>query len=328
MKTIRLFIVTSAFCAASLLSSAQLAKQEYSDSKYSVQYNIRNGLLHGKYVSCYANGNKRAQGKFSNNTRIGKWIVYDSTGQKQVVRKYKSLFSYERIFPKLYRRGPAKMLSEPVYEVVKNSDGSNKYFHLEKRHVYYANRSWLFLDAEKNNQLFNTDTLMSCLKTALQLDSATVYSNKDDEFRIPLTNNDALQILNANSSIAGFLIKEDAMFDNQRFLMENRIIGLCPLMKDNNGQYKALFWIYLPQFNKSLARVKMQQSALPRGVQTLEDVFFYRYFQASWVFSSSPYDRNLEEKLQLIDDNARYTDRFTIGQIETEHDYWIHYFKR
>ena len=167
---------------------------------------------------------------------------------------------------------------------------------------------------------------MARLKTALKNDSVTAYSNSDDEFRKPLSGAEALQILNGNTNISGFLIKEDAIFDNQRFLAENRIIGLCPLVKDNNSQYKALFWIYLPQFNKSLARVKTQQSGLPRGIQTLEDVFFYRYFEASWVFSSSPYDRNLEQKLQLIDDNARYTDRFIIGQIETEHDFWIQFF--
>ncbi len=326
MKTIRLFIVTSAFCAASLLAPAQLTKQEYSDSQYSAQYNVRNGLLHGKYVSYYSNGHKRAQGKFSDNHRTGKWIVYDSTGKKQVVRKYQSLYSYKRIFPKPYQKGPASLLSEPVYAASNYSGGVNKYFNLERRHVVYAQRSWQFIDAEKNKILFSTDTLMACLKTALKNDSVTVYSNSDDEFRKPLSGAEALQILSTNNSIAGFLIREDAIFDNQRFLTENRIIGLCPLVKDSNGQYRALFWIYMPQFNKTLARVKMQQSGLPRDIQTLEDVFFHRFFNASWVYSSSPYDRNLEEKLLLIDDNARYTDRYIIGQIETEHDFWIQFF--
>ncbi|HPS84373.1 MAG TPA: hypothetical protein PLA88_08660, partial [Bacteroidales bacterium] len=128
MKTIRLFIVTSAFCAASLLAPAQLTKQEYSDSQYSAQYNVRNGLLHGKYVSYYSNGHKRAQGKFSDNHRTGKWIVYDSTGKKQVVRKYQSLYSYKRIFPKPYQKGPASLLSEPVYAASNYSGGVNKYF--------------------------------------------------------------------------------------------------------------------------------------------------------------------------------------------------------
>ncbi|MPL95786.1 hypothetical protein SDC9_41958 [bioreactor metagenome] len=325
MKTMRLLLAVFIISAASLTASAQQSKQ-YSDSQYSVQYHVRNGLLNGKYVSFYSNGNKRAEGNFSDNNRTGKWIVYDSTGQKQVVRNYKSLFSYKRVFPKPYHKGPAKLLSEPVYEVQKNSDGSNKYFHLERRHVALSNRSWLFIDAEKNKLYFSADTLMSCLKTALQKDSATVYSNKDDEFRIPLTNTEALKMLNESARIAGFMIKQDEIFDNQRFLTESRIIGLCPLVKDNNGQYKALFWIYMPQFNKSIAQVKMQQSKLPRDIQTLEDVFFYRYFQASWVFSSSPYDRTFEGKLLLIDDNARYTDRFIIDQIETEHDCWVRFF--
>jgi len=326
MKYIKLFIATLLFCAASIVTSAQQTRQSYSDSSYTVRYQVRNGLPHGKYVSYYANGNKRAQGNFSNNNRTGKWIVYDSTGQKQVVRKYKSLFSYTRIYPKPFRKGPAKLLSEPVYKDNNNSGGANKYFHLEKRDVVYAQRSWLFFSAEKNKMLFSADTLMTYLKTALIQDSVTVYSNKDDEFRTPLSNDEALNILNANKNISGFLIKEDAIFDNQRFLLENRILGLCPLVKDDNGEYKALFWIYMPQFNKSLTLAKMQQSGAPSNIQTLEDVFFYRYFIASWVYSSSPYDRTFEEKLQLIDDNACYTDKFFISQIETEHDFWLYFF--
>jgi len=326
MKTIRLIIVTFAFCAASLLAPAQQSKQEYSDSEYSVQYEVRNGLMHGKYVSYYANGNKRAQGEFTDNNRSGKWTVYDSTGKIQVVRKYQSLYNYKRIYPKPYQKGAAKLLSEPVYDASHYSGGQNKYFALEKRNVFYANRSWQYIDAGKNKMFFNTDTLMTCLKTALKKDSVTVYSNKDDEFRTPLSSAEALQILSENPIIVGFMIKEDAFFDNQRFLTESRILGLCPLVKDNNGQYRALFWIYLPQFNKSLALVKMQQSGLPSDIQTLEDVFFHRYFNATWVFSSSPYDRTFDEKLQLIDDNAKYTDRFLINQIETEHDFWVHFF--
>lgn len=328
MKANSILFVTIAVFAISMMASAQNTSLSYNDTSYAVTYHVKNGLLHGKYISYYANGNKRAEGYFTNNNRSGKWTVYDRSGKKVVVRKYTSLFNYERIFPKPYRKGPASLLSEPVYAASNYSGGVNKYFNLERRHVVYAKRSWQFIDAEKNKMLFSSDTLMACLKTALKNDSVTAYSNSDDEFRTPLSGTEALQILSANKSIAGFLIREDAIFDNQRFLMENRIIGLCPLVKDNNGQYKALFWIYLPQFNKSLSLVKMQQSGLPRGIQTLEDVFFYRYFQASWVFSSSPYDRNLEEKLLLIDGNARYSDKFIIGQIETEHDLWIHFFAR
>lgn len=326
MKSIKLFIATLFFCAASVVASAQQTTQSYSDTSYTVRYQVRNGLPHGKYVSYYANGNKRAQGNFSDNNRTGKWIVYDSTGQKQVVRKYKSLFSYTHLYPKPFRKGPAKLLSEPVYKDNNNSGWANKYFHLEKRDVVYAQRSWLFINAEKNKMFFSADTLMACLKTALELDSMTVYSNKDDEFRTPLSKDEALNILNANKIISGFLIKEDAVFDNQRFLLENRILGLCPLVKDDNGEYKALFWIYMPQFNKSLALAKMQQSGAPRNIQTLEDVFFYRYFIASWVYSSSPYDRTFEEKLQLIDAKAQYSARFFIRQTETNHDFWLYFF--
>lgn len=325
MKTMRLLLAVFIISAASLPASAQKSKQ-YSDSQYSVQYHVRNGLLHGQYVSYYSNGNKRAEGNFSDNNRTGKWIVYDSTGQKQVVRNYKTLFSYERIYPKPYKKGPAKLLSEPVYATSNYSDGANKYFGLEIRDVVYAQRSWQFIDAEKNKVLFSTDTLMNCLKTALKLDSVTVYSNSDDEFRKALSGTEALQILANNPYIAGFMMKEDAVFDNQRLLMEKRILGICPLVIDGNGKYKALFWIYMPQFNASLANVKLQQSNLPHDIQTLDDVFFHRYFSASWVFSSSPYDRTFDEKLQLIDDNAQYTDKFFINQIEPEHDFWVRFF--
>lgn len=67
--------------------------------KYTCVYNKTKGMLNGLYTSYYNNGCEKAQGKFENNTRMGTWTLWDSTGNMIMQRKYDAPFQYSEVFP-------------------------------------------------------------------------------------------------------------------------------------------------------------------------------------------------------------------------------------
>ena len=65
----------------------EIRKQMYDNGQLKYQVEVESGLLNGKYMSWYRNGQKKAEGTFKNNQRIGNWSAYDSLRQIQMVSK-------------------------------------------------------------------------------------------------------------------------------------------------------------------------------------------------------------------------------------------------
>tara|TARA_B100001741_G_C16476222_1_gene562598 strand:+ start:33 stop:881 length:849 start_codon:yes stop_codon:yes gene_type:complete len=107
-------------------------------------------------------------------------------------------------------------------------------------------------------------------------------------------------------AVKRYRMKEEWFFDNQKSVMEPRIIGMCPVQEkfDEMGEYKGemmLFWIYFPEARIAFSTVPVYNEHNDAERRTLEDLFWKRKF-SSYIFKeTNVYDRKIDTYKQDLD---------------------------
>lgn len=295
-------------------------KHSFESQSIKCYYETTQGRIEGNYSSYYTNGKKKAEGKFENNYRIGKWTVWDSTGRVRMQRDYSDAFTFKRLLPAVPKDKVIDLLNVPQYSIKYNKDGFIEYFKLRERAVLWAKRIWRFVTPNDNKILFEKDKLFSILNKNIFNKNITPYQVTDDEFRNELL---VTGIDTSSIKLIGYKIKEDCFFDNERLVSESRIIGICPVVVNKVKQDTVdLYWVYFPQIRKYLAQEKIQQTGLPAQIKTFDDLFFYRYFYGQIYKESNVYDRPIST-YKTDKEIEKEAERIEISLIESEHDIWI-----
>ncbi|MCI5055007.1 MAG: gliding motility protein GldN [Flavobacteriales bacterium] len=129
-----------------------------------------------------------------------------------------------------------------------------------------------------------------------------------------------------SEKITRYEIKEDWFFDNQRSVMDVRIIGICPKVAEYNefGEfkgYKKLFWIYFPEARFVFKQTDVHNRFNDAERRTYEDIFWKRQFGSYIVKETNVYDRRISEYKvgldALIEAEEIKNDIFIV-----EHDLW------
>lgn len=296
-------------CLLLSLSSLVVNNNEFTFENEEVKcvYHKTDGRFNGHYTSYYKNGKKMAEGDFDNNLRKGIWTVWDTTGKILVQRDYATPFSFKSKFQNV-----DTLLK---YDLSYNNKGYIDYFPITEKNVVWAKRIWRNIDSKNNPALFKNDALFKVLQKIPLNDSVKIY--KDDEFKQAISSKD---ITLKNTKIVGYKIKEDIFTDNQRYVFESRIIGICPvIINETTKDTTDLYWIYWPTIREQLAKEKLKETTLSSRVKTMDDLFFFRNFSStiykeSFVFDKSKtYDAKSEEK--------------NIELIEFEHGMWTYFCK-
>ena len=105
-------------------------------------------------------------------------------------------------------------------------------------------------------------------------------------------------------------------------MAETTMIGLCPIIKyEGNSQVVELVWIYYPELLNQLA---LEQADIEGAIhiQTLEDVFHFRYFSSTIYKESNVYNRVISA---YKSGNELYNEaqRIEIAILDLEHNLWI-----
>lgn len=110
----------------------------------------------------------------------------------------------------------------------------------------------------------------------------------------------------APHAVKRYRIKEEWFFDNQKSVLEPRIIGMCPVQEkfDEMGEYKGempLFWIYFPEARVAFSTVPVYNPKNDAERRTLEDIFWKRKFSSYVIKETNVYDRKIDRYKQDLD---------------------------
>lgn len=298
-------------------------KRSYQDGKFSVECEMLYNLYDGKYVSYYPNKQKKAEGNFVENQRVGKWTAWDSTGKMVMQREYKNNFEFTRLYPS-YPQGTAQLFSAPVYKLNYNANGYIDYFFLQERACAVSKRIWRYVPKEKNPQVFQYNQFLPTLLDSVKAGKIFGFDIIDDEFRKKLEPG----VLNkyadtALYSLIGYKIKEDWFFDLDRMISETRMIGLLPVLREKSkGDTIELAWFYYPQVRAIAAKQMHDCNAVNQNASTLDNVFFFRNFYGEIYKESNVKNRSLKEYASGLMLEQERT-RIELSMIELEHDEWL-----
>jgi hypothetical protein len=318
MNKILLFFIIS-FSFLSFNDNGNRIIHLYKSATIKISYETNQGRMDGNYISYYNNGKKKSEGQFENNYRSGSWTVWDSTGKIRMERVYENPFIFKRIITETPNAKPIDLLNTPRYTIQYNKDGFIEDFKLEEKMVTWSKRIWRYISPKENPVLFENDKFFKILYKNIFANNITPFSVDDDEFKTEIS----LKIDTATTKIIGYKIKEDCFFDNERFVSETRIIGICPVAfnkvkKDTTD----ICWIYFPEIRKCLATEKIEQKGVPSKIKTVDDLFFFRYFYGEIYKETNIYNRPIASYTSG-NELRNEAERIELEMIETENNIWI-----
>jgi gliding motility associated protien GldN len=236
---------------------------------------------------------------------------------------------------------------------------------LREADVMWAKRVWQVIDLREkmnlplalpaSNSTMDRKSLIDVLQNAVHEGALTAYNTIDDEFTLPMTKAEIEKIGGAgfdtvqvqdpeppylsrdtvvkkefgHDKIISYRIKEEWYFDKQRSVMEVRIIGIAPLMFDEDDQgniregalKKPIYWIYYPEARPILANAETFNRFNDAERRSFDDVFQKRMF-TSYIFKeSNVFDRRIEgykTGLNALLEAQRIKDEI----FHLEHDLW------
>jgi len=292
--------------------NAQEVEKSFKLKDLKVVYHQKDGMYDGLYTSYYLNGNKKAEGLFNGNMRVGNWTIWDENGNILVEREYQNSFVFDQ-------KTPSKKQFEK-YSLVRDENGVIPAYFLQEKNIDWLQRVWRSIPAENNPELFDDNKLYTVIWKSISEGKITGYNPKDDQFKFQI----AADLIDfTNTKVLSYKIKEESFYDHSRQIMESRIIGICPIVLDEEtGSPKDLVWIYYPDFREILAQYPVQDGRVPDYVRSLEDVFFYRYFNSQIIKVSNLKDQSIEDYKSDSEIEVEAT-KLDLLLIVREHDFWV-----
>lgn len=205
------------------------------------------------------------------------------------------------------------------------------------------------------NDTKDRKSLIETLMESVKEGTLTAYSTVDDEFTLQMTTEqfnkiggaglDTIQIINPDppydshdsavvkefnrDKVIAYRLKEVWFFDKQRSVMECRIVGIAPLIFDEDeygniregGTKKPIFWVYFPEARKILANTECFNRFNDSERRTFDDIFQKRMFNSYIVKESNVYNRRIEDYKTGIDALLE-ANRIKDDIVNMEHDMW------
>ncbi len=235
------------------------------------------------------------------------------------------------------------------------------YTHVREADVMWHRRIWRTIDLREKinhplyfpiNEIEDRKSLFTVIKEGIKEGTITAYNEQSDEFEIPMTIAEVTKELQqaeiqeqfdeygdplegfadtiwtdySSQDIVAYRLKEDWFFDNERSIMDVRIMGICPvrLELDENGNSKgkvAMFWVYFPEARYVFANYDVFNRQNDAERRTFEDIFWKRMFNSYAYKRSNVYDRNNKGHLQGID-LLLEAEEIKDDIFKMEHDLW------
>lgn len=236
--------------------------------------------------------------------------------------------------------------------------------YLREADVFFSKRVWRVIDLKEKTNLplrypqgtiKDRKNFINVIMDAMQEGSLTAYKPGDDEFTFPMTKVEVDGIGNAGidtlmvpspdppydpvqkivprvfsrDKVIAYRLKEDWFFDKQRSVMDVRIIGIAPMMYEEDEQgiqregaiKKPLFWIYYPEARKIFANAEVFNRMNDAERRSFDDIFLKRFFSSYITKESNVYDRRIEDYKTGLDALLE-AQKIKEDLVNFEHDLW------
>lgn len=273
-------------------------KKEIEVNKEKCTFEIEKGMLEGEYTSYYPNGSIKSNGHFNKNNRVGKWKVYDLNGNVVIEREYKNSLQFVQTIPDNQNS---------------QHNLNNKWDLLTAESIYCHKRFFKVIDKKENEALFKSAEFGNYLIGLVNQNNFQVF--EDDRF--VNIKNKTIQDLE-NTTIVSYKIKEDAIIDLRRFVLDYRILGINPIVKLKNGEEKELGWFYFPDLKEQLMKENN-----PNIQNTLSILLNRNYSSTNYKeITMTSLSNNGDQ--YVIPENYK-NDYQDVSLIEKEHDIWLQF---
>lgn len=168
------------------------------------------------------------------------------------------------------------------------------------------------------------DNLLYSTSTVIKLDENGEPALDNDGYEEYITDKNAITA----DQIVKYYVKEDWFFDKQRSVMDVRIIGISPVIKeyDENGEMKEgekqLFWLYFPECRYVFQNYFVYNRKNDAQRMSFDDLFWKRMFTSFIHKESNVYDREIGRYENIGVKALLESERIKNEMLIIEHDLW------
>ncbi|MBN4061833.1 gliding motility protein GldN [Bacteroidales bacterium AH-315-I05] len=214
-------------------------------------------------------------------------------------------------------------INHPMYYPAKPVQGRKNLFDVIKDAITRDNTLTAYsVGALNDDDMFTQELTLPEVLSKLS-DTVVVYT-EDPDTGEPIETFTVEDVTGENVKM--YRLKEEWFFDNQRSVLDVRIIGICPFIEEFNeyGEfkgYKPLFWIYFPEAREVFKMADVFNRSNDSERRTYEDIFWKRQFGSYIIKESNVYDRFINEyKVGL--DALLESEKIKDNIFNMEHDLW------
>ncbi|HTA28493.1 MAG TPA: gliding motility protein GldN [Bacteroidia bacterium] len=222
---------------------------------------------------------------------------------------------YRRVVPPAQMREADAMWQTRIWRVIDVREKINEQLYYPEQSN--GNRVSLFqilkdalLGGEISCYEFNPVDLDDCYKirytkTEVEKGLSSIDTVQDENGNMVPVKNDVV-----SSSIKGYMLKEDWIFEKQRSVLDPRILFICPRVQninkntgkeDENAAPQSLFWIYFNDTRPIMAKTPVFNQQNDAERRTFDDIFWKRQFASYIIQQSNVYDRAMSAYVKGLD---------------------------
>ncbi|MFC2138335.1 gliding motility protein GldN [Bacteroidota bacterium] len=259
----------------------------------------------------------------------------------------------------------AQFVNDGIY-VKENGPGRTpvSYPYLREADIMWGKRIWRIIDLREklNHPLYyptepigDRMSLFQLILWGIKNEGLQAYSDRDDEFKIPIGLDDIKAVMGAGidtieipnyetgeiiyqpivkemdaEQIKQYLIKEEWFFNKKYSTIDVRIIGICPIRiwedEDPDGEMipkkATTFWIYFPDARRIFANHEVYNPNNEVKRLSYDDLFMQRRFSSYIQKESNVYNNRLIRQYKVGLATMYESERVKQSLFEFEHDLW------
>ena len=235
-------LLLSFLAVCSIQLQAQPKNTYYPSGLVQYNYELKDDVLNGPFISYYDNGFVRSKGSFTNGQKSGIWQAWDTLGILRSKRYYRNNMDFDLLSE--WSNGGCSVSPDYLEKKKKALQGTSG----SHNEYIYLHRYWEIISSEQANQELFGDEFNKLLGREIAAGRIVVF--KDERFVTPMPSTDAVAIVNKIPD--EYLLKAEHGYSALNQRMQVRNIGLGLVTKDPAGD--KITWLYIPDLYSVLSK--------------------------------------------------------------------------